>query len=80
VHSLDTAIIPLPLIQPVVLGYQSGSLIGLTAQCNSNRQPLMRIGTLLAALTCPECPNGLQEDAVPEIGFIEASFSERRTP
>jgi hypothetical protein len=76
--SLTPPAIPLPLIQPVVLGYQSGSLMVSTARgvhAIPLSHPLMRIGTLLA-LTCPECPKWF--DAVPESDHEASAFLERR--
>jgi hypothetical protein len=78
--SLTPPAIPLPLIQPVVLGYQSGSLMVSTARgvfAIPLSHPLMRIGTLLAAGQIPSASKWF--DAVPESDHEAlAVFLERR--
>lgn len=78
--SLTPPTIPMPLNYPIVLGYQSGSLIvsttrGLIAIPMSH--PLLRIGTLLAAGQPVRATKWF--DAVPESDHEElATFLERR--
>jgi len=78
--SLTPSSIPLPLIQPVVLGYQSGSLLVSTVRgvhAIPLSHPLLRIGTLLAAGQIPGATKWF--DAVPESDHEAlAAFLERR--
>jgi len=78
--SLTPPTLPIPLNHPIVLGYQSGSLIvstarGLTAIPMSH--PLLRIGSLLAAKQSVRATKWF--DAVPDSDHEElALFLERR--
>lgn len=78
--SLTPPTLPMPLNHPIVLGYQSGSLIvsttrGLIAIPMS--QPLLRIGSLLAAGQSARAVKWF--DAVPDSDHEElATFLERR--
>lgn len=78
--SFSPPTIPLPLVQPVVLGYQNGSLIVSTVrgvQAIPLAHPTLRIGTLLASGQIDRAVKWF--DAVPDADHDAlATFLERR--
>jgi len=78
--SLTPPTVPLPLVHPVVLGYQNGSLVLSTVrglQAIPLSHPILRIGTLLASGQVDRAVKWF--DAVPDSDHEAlASFLERR--